>query len=121
MLLLIKVWLKCYVRSDFDGEWKMCHSFESKIIKNWMFFSFLVVVFVDPDHSDSPLGRVVRSAYGGGGGGGLSGSAANAGAATQTFSADIGHGGHGGHGGGLGGGFSGSGANVNYWVLLTNL
>lgn len=37
----------------------------------------LVILLVDPDHSDTPLERFVRSAYGGGGAGGFSGSAAN--------------------------------------------
>lgn len=63
-----------------------------------MIFSTTVVVFVDPEHSEAPLVRVVRD---------LSGSAANAGASTQTFN-------QGGLGfpGGFGGGLSGSAANV---------
>lgn len=51
-------------------------SFKQVFFKH-IFSWTLVVLLVDPDHSDTPLVRFVRSAYGGGGAGGFSGSAAN--------------------------------------------
>lgn len=62
------------------------------------------VVLVIPDGVDEPTVRVVRD---------LSGSAANAGASTQTFN----QGGFGGFPGGFGGGLSGSAANAGKEML----
>lgn len=67
--------------------------------------SILVILEVDPDHQ-VPLVRVVRQF----GGGGFGGSAANAGASTQSFNQGGGLGGFG--GGGFGGSASQAGAST---------
>lgn len=80
---------------------KVCFFF----VKKFYFSSFsstLVTLLVDPDH-DTPVVRVVRQL-------GLSGSAANAGASTQSFNQGGGGFGHPGFGGGLSGSASQAGA-----------